>query len=135
MHIRKRCGDKGSPCLIPLEVLKDGPGEPFRRIEKEANRSEISWSLGSGDFGYETYERMIKIFVEDGRAKKLLDGVDYIFSQKLPVSFKEARLKTIWAWSSPLIHIRDGVPNFFFSENNYQRGIFFGVYARIYDGR
>ena len=32
----KRKGDRGSPCLIPLDGLKGCKGPPFSRIEKKA---------------------------------------------------------------------------------------------------
>lgn len=38
-------GERGSPCLMPLEGLKVGVGEPFKRMEKkeEEMREEIQW--------------------------------------------------------------------------------------------
>jgi len=32
---RKRSGDKGHPCLIPLSILKEGKVDPLMRIAKE----------------------------------------------------------------------------------------------------
>jgi hypothetical protein len=41
--MRNSCGDKGSPCLKPHELLKKPMGEPFTNTEKRTD--ETQWAI------------------------------------------------------------------------------------------